>query len=57
MVAIMKYACGFKFTEMVCEDEETARKYLVQQGIKEYRIDDCYEIIPVAYITKDLEIK
>ena len=57
MVAIMKHACGLKFTEMVCEDEETARKYLVQQGIKEYRIDDCYEIIPVAYVTKDLEIK
>lgn len=57
MVAIMKHACGLKFTEIICEDEETARKYLVQQGIKEYRIDDCYEIIPVAYITKDLEIK
>jgi hypothetical protein len=57
MVAIMRYAYGLKFTETVCENEETARKYLMQQGVPEYRIGDCYKIIPVAYVTKDLEIK
>jgi hypothetical protein len=53
----MRYAYGLKFTETVCENEETARKYLIQQGVPEYRIGDCYKIIPVAYVTKDLEIK
>ncbi len=57
MVAIMRYACGLKFTETVCEDEETARNYLVQQGVQKCLIDDCYEFIPVAYVTKDLEVK
>jgi hypothetical protein len=58
MVGIMKIACGLKFTGIICEDEETARNYLVQQEwVAKYLIDDCYEFIPVAYVTKDLEIK
>jgi hypothetical protein len=56
MVGIMRIACGLKFTGIICEDEETARNYLVQQGVKKYLIDDCYEFIPVACVTKNLEI-
>lgn len=53
MVAIMKIACGLKFTGIICEDEKTAREHLMQQGVADYRIDDCYEIIPVTYVTKN----
>lgn len=51
MVALMKYECGLKFTGLVFEDKETAREYL--KGKNPY----AFEIVPVAFYTKDGEIK
>ena len=32
MVAIMRYSMGLNFTGIVCEDESTARKYLIEDA-------------------------
>lgn len=53
----MRYSCGLKFTEIICEDVETAKKYLIEyKKCSENFIDQAYEIIPVAYVNKNLEI-
>ena len=53
MVAIMRYSMGLKFTGIDCEDESTARKYLIEEKkVPDYVIDDCYKIIPVNFIEK-----
>lgn len=53
MVAIMKIASGLKFTGIVCENEDTARKYLIEKKkVPDYVIDDCYKIISVDFIEK-----
>ena len=54
MVALMKYACGLKFTEFVFEDIETANKQL-----EENRQADpyFYKLIHFAFYTKDGEVK
>ena len=54
MVAIMKYENGLKFNGVVCENTETAHQWLKEQGIVN---PNSYKIIPVSYITKDLEAK
>ena len=53
MVAIMRYSMGLKFTGIICEDESTARKYLIEEKkVPDYVLDDCYKIIPVNFIEK-----
>lgn len=54
MVALMKYACGLKFTGYVFEDMETANKWLKENGWVNPR---AYELVPVAFYAKDGEVK
>lgn len=54
MVALMKYACGLQFTEYVFEDMETANKWLEDNGLADPYV---YKLIPVAFYTKDGEVK
>lgn len=54
MVALMKYECGLKFTGCVFEDMETARKWLKENG---WCNPYSYELVPVAFYTKNGEIK
>ena len=51
MIALMKYECGLRFTGIVFEDMETAKKWLVGKN------PDAFELQPVAFYTKDGEIK
>ncbi len=51
MVAIMKYEGGLKFTGCVFEDLETAKEWLKDKN------PWAYEIVPVAFYTKDGEVK
>lgn len=51
MVALMTYECGLKFTGLVFEDVETAKEWL------KYKNPYAYEIVPVAFHTKEGEVK
>ena len=54
MVALMRYECGLKFTGLVFENMDTVQKWLKENGWVNPR---AYEIIPVAFYTKDGEVK
>lgn len=51
MVAIMKYSNGLQFTGIVCEDIETAKKWLKDKN------PEAFKIVPVSFICKDGEVK
>ena len=51
MVAIMKYSNGLQFTGIICEDIETAKKWLKDKN------PEAFEIVPVSFICKDGEVK
>lgn len=51
MVAIMKYANGLEFTGIICEDVETAKKWLKGKN------PEAFKIIPVSLICKNGEVK
>lgn len=54
MIALMKCACGLKFTGCVFEDMETANKWLEENG---WTNPYAYQLMPVAFYTKDGEVK
>lgn len=54
MVALMKCENGLKFTGCIFEDIETAHKWLKE---KDWCNPYSYRLVPVAFYTKDGEIK
>lgn len=54
MVALMEYKCGLKFTGRIFENMGTAQKWLKENGWANPR---AYELVPVAFYTKDGEVK
>ena len=54
MVALMRYECGLKFTGCVFENMDIAQKWLEENGWFNPR---AYELVPVAFYTKDGEVK
>lgn len=53
MVGLMKYECGLKFTGIVFEDKETAKKFIHDNRLN----PEAYKLIPVAGYFKNGEIK
>lgn len=53
MFGLMKYECGLKFTGIVFEDKEIAKKFIHDNGLN----PEAYELIPVAGYFKNGEIK
>lgn len=53
IIALMKHELGLVFTGIVFEDMETAQKWLKENARNPY----CYTLEPVAFYTKDGEIK
>ena len=53
MIALMKHELGLVFTGIIFEDMETAHKWLEENARNPY----CYTLEPVAFYTKDGEIK
>lgn len=50
----MKCENGLKFTGIVCENIETAHEWLKQNNwVNPYS----YEIVPVCFVTKEMEVK
>ena len=49
-----QYECGLKFTGCVFENMDIAQKWLEENGWCNPR---AYELIPVAFYTKDGEVK
>lgn len=54
MIALMRYECGLKFTGCVFENMDIAQKWLEENGWFNPR---AYELVPVAFYTKDGEVK
>lgn len=54
MIALMEYENGLKFTGCVFENVDTAQKWLIEN---DWVNPNSYELIPVAFYTKDGEVK
>lgn len=51
MLAYMRYENGLKFKKVIFENENAAKLWLKQNGIKN---PNCYELIEVEFIKEDL---
>ena len=54
MIALMRYECGLKFTGCIFENMDIAQRWLEENGWFNPR---AYELVPVAFYTKDGEVK